>query len=144
MKIPSYLMTELVNRLNRGNVDEVKTLEVLKTVGLDLDEPGPAPDFAELTSRYEGPTKIGSFTLDATLELFGHRSPMHFRINYAIPLDSDEPGDMLFGTSICIDQLTWGEFVEHEPSWTPMAPNIFSDEMRARLEPMIVRHVRRG
>lgn len=144
MKIPPYLMTELVNRLSRGNVDEAKTLDVLKTVGLDLDEPGPAPDFAELTSRYEGATQTGSVFLDATLELFGHRSPMHFRVNYAIPLDREEPGDMLFGPSICIDQLTWGEFVENEPSWTPMAPNIFSDAMRAELWPMIARHAQQG
>lgn len=93
MKLPNYLTYELIRRLDR-DAPEQEMLSLLAATGLDVEAPGPAPDFEAMEERFDGPCQTGSFILEGTLNFLGHQMPMHFRISYAGPIDHDDPLDI--------------------------------------------------
>ncbi|WP_243996267.1 hypothetical protein [Novosphingobium album (ex Hu et al. 2023)] len=126
-------MTELVRRLER-DVDRKKLTRIIEPLGLTLDEPGPPPDTDEMVERYDTPCDVGSFVLEGRLELLGFSVPLHFRVNYAGRITSDDPMDVLFGgPSITLDLLTWTEDKPSVPEWVPVGPGIFSNAMVERV-----------
>ena len=136
MKLPSYLAYELLRRLER-RAPTKETNDLLTAIGLSTAEPGPAPDFEEMEELFDGACQTGSFILDGTLDFLGYRTPLHFRISYAGPIDDDEPLDMLRGPAMQVDLLNWSD---GEPTWVQLDTSILSESMVEDIWPAISLH----
>ncbi|GEM_PF-6597467 len=93
-----------------------------------------------MLERYDGDCQTGSFLLEGTLDFIGHKVPMHFRINYAGPVDEKNPWDMIKGPSMKVDVLTWPEGTPTAPEWVPVGAGILSDSMVMDIWPAISLH----
>ena len=136
MKLPTYLAHELLRRLE-CDAPAKETHDLLCTIGISTDEPGPVPDFEAMEERYDGACQTGSFILEGTLDFLGYRTPVHFRISYAGPIDDDEPLDMLRGPSMQVDLLNWSD---GEPNWVQVDTSILNESMVEDIWPAISLH----
>lgn len=139
MQLPNYLTYELVQRLSH-DAPAKETADLLAALGISADEPGPEPDFDDMTEGYEGDCQTGSFTLEGTLDFIGHKVPVHFRISYAGPVDKNAPWDMMKGPSMMVDLLSWSEGPSAQAHWVPVGPGLLSDRMVEDIWPAISLH----
>lgn len=136
MKRPNYLAHELHRRLAH-DAPAKEILDLLSAIGMNADEPGPAPDLEAIEELYDAPCRTGSSVIDGTLDFLGHRTPLHFRISYAGLINDDQTLDMLAAPAMLVDLLNWQE---REPNWVQVDTSILSESMIENIWPAISLH----
>lgn len=143
MELPAFYAQMALERLQHP-ASEPHLGTIFDMLGLELIEPGPAPDFEGLRSRFvvEQPGKAseGVLTFSGELAVLGVQLPLHFRITYVGEFGAPDEiwDDFSYVSELHV--LTWSP-EGRSPEWTKLDAGVFAAlPIRQAMDELVLGH----